>query len=269
MGTCSFTYWVIPCGRHAGLLVEIKELNDKKRRDDDSTVVAMATGNRRPLLPDLHLEYPDPALHAEIRRIVDFSTEEVCSSAEQSRKVMRLYTTLLEAMLGVPQPPPSQPDVQAQAHPQPTARSHRDEVEVNVANDNEAGSQGGPPLPSTALRPSTVSASAHGEHAEEPSTREADDELGKTESSVGAEPPRASGREAEPMEVDIKKDATAEVAVDLPVAADSDCPVGPVGEGCSQQCYSEIKWREKHTEWSDRRLSCCYCLGEPWSPSPN
>ena len=83
-----------------GLLAEIKESNDKKRREDD-TMVAIAAGNRRPLLPDLRYEFSDPSIHEDLYQIIKYSSEEVSSSREQKEKVMRLWTTFIEPFFGI------------------------------------------------------------------------------------------------------------------------------------------------------------------------
>ena len=84
-----------------GLLSEIKEINDKKRREDD-TMLAIAAGNRRPLLPDLTFEFSDISVHEDLYQIVKYSSEEICTSSEQIGKIMRIWTTFIEPMFGIP-----------------------------------------------------------------------------------------------------------------------------------------------------------------------
>lgn len=84
------------------MLADIKEINEKKKRDDDNTLLALAAGNRRPLIADMSFEYPDPSIHEDLYQIIKFSTEEVCNSSEQSEKLMKLWTGFLEPFLGVP-----------------------------------------------------------------------------------------------------------------------------------------------------------------------
>ncbi|GAU46092.1 hypothetical protein TSUD_135240 [Trifolium subterraneum] len=82
------------------LLGEIKEISEKKRKEDD-VLLAIAAGNRRPILPNLEFEYPDPDIHEDLYQLIKYSCGEVCTT-EQLDKVMRIWTTFLEPMLGVP-----------------------------------------------------------------------------------------------------------------------------------------------------------------------
>lgn len=86
------------------LLQEIKDMNEKKSKEDEM-LLAIAAGNRRPLIPHLKYDYPDPAIYEDLYKIIKYSCEEVCTSTEQSDKVMRIWTIFLEHMLGVPPRP--------------------------------------------------------------------------------------------------------------------------------------------------------------------
>lgn len=83
------------------MLAEIKEINEKKRKEDDA-LLAIAAGNRRPILPNMEFEFLDMDIHEDLYRIIKYSCGEVCSSIEQVDKVMRIWTTFLEPMLGIP-----------------------------------------------------------------------------------------------------------------------------------------------------------------------
>ncbi|KAK4772300.1 hypothetical protein SAY86_014075 [Trapa natans] len=85
------------------LLAEIKEISEKKRKEDD-VLLAIAAGNRRPLTPDLEFEYADPDIHEDLHQLIKYSCAEVCST-EQLDKVMKIWNTFLEPMLGVPSRP--------------------------------------------------------------------------------------------------------------------------------------------------------------------
>ncbi|KAG6713221.1 hypothetical protein I3842_05G141700 [Carya illinoinensis] len=85
------------------LLMEIKEISEKKRKEDD-VLLAIAAGNRRPIIPNLEFEYPDPDIHEDLYQLIKYSCGEVCTS-EQLDKVMKIWTTFLEPMLGVPSRP--------------------------------------------------------------------------------------------------------------------------------------------------------------------
>lgn len=79
---------------------EIKEISEKKRKEDD-VLLAIAAGNRRPILPNLEFEYPDPEIQEDLYQLIKYSCGEVCTT-EQLDKVMKIWTTFLEPMLGVP-----------------------------------------------------------------------------------------------------------------------------------------------------------------------
>lgn len=87
-----------------GLLAEITEVNERKRREDD-TMLAIAAGNRRPLCPDLQYDYLEPSIHEDLYQIIKYSSEEVSTSTEQTDKIMRIWTTFLEPMFGIPPRP--------------------------------------------------------------------------------------------------------------------------------------------------------------------
>ncbi|KAL3694267.1 hypothetical protein R1sor_007918 [Riccia sorocarpa] len=82
------------------LITEIKELSEKKRREDDSAV-AVASGNRRPLIPDLKFSYPDPSVHEDVFKIIKYSLDEVCNTVEQSQKILRMWTDVIEPFFDV------------------------------------------------------------------------------------------------------------------------------------------------------------------------
>lgn len=83
------------------LVAEIKELKEEKQNEDDM-LLAIAAGNRRFVNPNLEFEYSDVNIHDDLYKLVQYSCEEVCTTNEQLNKVMRLWTTFLEPMLGVP-----------------------------------------------------------------------------------------------------------------------------------------------------------------------
>uniref|UniRef100_A0A1D1XQ92 Paired amphipathic helix protein Sin3-like 4 n=1 Tax=Anthurium amnicola TaxID=1678845 RepID=A0A1D1XQ92_9ARAE len=93
------------------LLAEIKEINEKKRKEDD-VLFAIAAGNRRPIVPDMEFEYSDSDVHEDLYQIIKYSCGEVCSSIDQMDKVMRIWTTFLEPMLGIPLRPQGAEDTE-------------------------------------------------------------------------------------------------------------------------------------------------------------
>ena len=94
----------------AALLAEIKEISEKKRKEDD-VLLAIAAGNRRPIIPNLEFEYPDPEIHEDLYQLIKYSCGEVCTT-EQLDKVMKIWTTFLEPMLGVPSRPQGAEDTE-------------------------------------------------------------------------------------------------------------------------------------------------------------
>lgn len=82
------------------LLAEIKEISEKKRKEDD-VLLAIAAGNRRPIIPNLKFEYPDPEIHEDLYQLIKYSCGEMCTT-EQLDKVIKIWTTFMEPMLGVP-----------------------------------------------------------------------------------------------------------------------------------------------------------------------
>ncbi|KAG2616955.1 paired amphipathic helix protein Sin3-like 3 isoform X2 [Panicum virgatum] len=82
------------------LLAEIKEINEKKRKGDD-VLLAVAAGNRRPIVPNVSFEYVDSDIHEDLYQIIKYSCGELCSSSDQVDKVMRIWTTFLEPILGI------------------------------------------------------------------------------------------------------------------------------------------------------------------------
>ncbi|CAL5370003.1 unnamed protein product [Camellia sinensis] len=86
------------------LVAEIKEIKEKMHRVDD-VVLSMAAGSRHPICPNLEFEYSDTVIHEDLCKLIKYSCEELCTSKEQLNKVMRLWTTFLDPMLGVPSRP--------------------------------------------------------------------------------------------------------------------------------------------------------------------
>ncbi|RAL40892.1 hypothetical protein DM860_008590 [Cuscuta australis] len=82
------------------LVAEIKEIKEKNQREDD-VAHAIAAGNRHPICPNIEFEYSDHEIHEDLYKLIKYSCEEVCSTKDQANKVMRLWTTFLEPMLGV------------------------------------------------------------------------------------------------------------------------------------------------------------------------
>ncbi|EEC78333.1 hypothetical protein OsI_18074 [Oryza sativa Indica Group] len=52
------------------LLAAIKEVNEKKRKEDDM-LLTIASGNRRPIVPNMSFEYVDPEIHEDLYQIIN------------------------------------------------------------------------------------------------------------------------------------------------------------------------------------------------------
>ncbi|KAJ6814157.1 paired amphipathic helix protein Sin3-like 4 [Iris pallida] len=86
------------------LLAEIKEISEKKRKEDD-VLLALSALDRRPIIPNMEYEYIDPDIHEDLYQIIKYSCGEVCTSSDQVDKVLWIWTTFLEPILGVPPRP--------------------------------------------------------------------------------------------------------------------------------------------------------------------
>ncbi|KAL2904207.1 Paired amphipathic helix protein Sin3-like 3 [Bienertia sinuspersici] len=82
------------------LLAEVKEISEQKCREDD-VLFAIAAGNRQPVVAHMEFEYPDTELHEDLYQLMKYSCSEVCTT-EQLDKVMKIWTSFLEPILGVP-----------------------------------------------------------------------------------------------------------------------------------------------------------------------
>ena len=79
-------------------MAEVKEISEQKCKDD---VLAVAAGNKQPIVPHMEFEYPDTEIHEDLYQLMKYSCGEVCT-AEQLDKVMKIWITFLEPMLGLP-----------------------------------------------------------------------------------------------------------------------------------------------------------------------
>ncbi|XP_074368070.1 paired amphipathic helix protein Sin3-like 4 isoform X1 [Apium graveolens] len=81
------------------LLAEIKEIS-KKQQDEDDVLLSIATGSRRPVIPNMEFQLPDPDIHVYVYWLIKKSCQYMCSD-EGFGRIMKVYTTLLEPMFGV------------------------------------------------------------------------------------------------------------------------------------------------------------------------
>ncbi|CAN4079305.1 unnamed protein product [Withania somnifera] len=85
----------------SALLAEIKEIKEKKQKEDD-TFLSISAGSRHPITSNLEFDYTESELHEDLFKLIKYSCKEVCSSKEQLNKILGLWTKFLEPLLGVP-----------------------------------------------------------------------------------------------------------------------------------------------------------------------
>ncbi|KAK1268049.1 Paired amphipathic helix protein Sin3-like 4 [Acorus gramineus] len=141
---------------HKALLAEIKEISEKKRKEDDA-LLAIAAGNRRPIVPNIELQYSDSGVHEDLYQVIKYSCGEVSTSSDQLDKIMKIWTTFLEDILGVPSHPRGVEDtedvVRAKAH---SAKS-------SIQNAGE--SDGSPVVDGTIISPKQANLACNGEES--------------------------------------------------------------------------------------------------------
>ena len=91
------------CMLFAALLSEIKEISEKKHKEED-VLLSITAENKRPIIPNLEFDYPDQDIHEDLYHLIKYSCREICST-DQSDKAMKIWTTFLEPMLGIPSRP--------------------------------------------------------------------------------------------------------------------------------------------------------------------
>ncbi|MQL70783.1 hypothetical protein Taro_003146 [Colocasia esculenta] len=94
-----------------GLLSEIKEVNENKRKENDMPFASPA-GSQQCVVGSMEFDYIDSEMHEELYQIIKYSCGEVCSSTDQMHKVMRIWTTFLEPIFGVPPRPQGAEDTE-------------------------------------------------------------------------------------------------------------------------------------------------------------
>ncbi|CAL5379839.1 unnamed protein product [Camellia sinensis] len=57
--------------------------------------------SKQPIIPHMEFEYPDSDIHEDLYQLIKYSCGEICTS-EQLDKVMKIWTTFLEPIIGVP-----------------------------------------------------------------------------------------------------------------------------------------------------------------------
>ncbi|XP_016647559.1 PREDICTED: paired amphipathic helix protein Sin3-like 4 isoform X1 [Prunus mume] len=140
------------------LLAEIKEISEKKRKEDD-VLLSIAAGNRRPIIPNLEFEYPDTEIHEDLYQLIKYSCGEVCTT-EQLDKVMKIWTTFLEPMLGVPTRPQGAEDTEDVVK----VKNHTGKNGTVSAGDTDGSPGGG----ATATNSKQLNSSRNGDESIQP-----------------------------------------------------------------------------------------------------
>lgn len=97
---CKFASSKVACYvPNAGLVAEIKDISERKHKEDP--LHAIAVGTRPSFTPDVEFSYSDTQVHTDLYQLIKYYCEEICAT-EQSDKVMKLWVTFLEPMFGVP-----------------------------------------------------------------------------------------------------------------------------------------------------------------------
>lgn len=76
----------------------------EKDQNEDEMILAIGAGYRQPIRPHMKFEYPDPDIQEDLYQLIKYSCGEFCTP-EQRDKVMKIWTTFLEPVLGVPSRP--------------------------------------------------------------------------------------------------------------------------------------------------------------------
>lgn len=98
---CKFASTKVGCYvQNAGLVAEIKDISERKHKED--LIRAVAVGNKPSFTPDMEFSYTDTQVHTDLYQLIKYYCEEIYATHEQADKVMELWVTFLEPMLGVP-----------------------------------------------------------------------------------------------------------------------------------------------------------------------
>ncbi|AES74611.2 putative transcription regulator Others family [Medicago truncatula] len=124
------------------LVTEIKEIKEKQQKEDD-IVQTIAAGAKHPLIPHFEFDFSDAEIHEDLYKLVRYSCEEVFQSKELFNKIMRLWSTFLEPMLGVT----SQSHETERAEDRKVGHNARSSVAPNVGGDGSPNRESNSRLP--------------------------------------------------------------------------------------------------------------------------
>jgi len=83
-----------------GIIAEIREVSEKRKREEEGIIVA-AAANQRPLCPDLQFECNTNLVHDDVFKILKFSIGEYVQSADQGEKLLSFFRHFLEPFMGL------------------------------------------------------------------------------------------------------------------------------------------------------------------------
>ncbi|KAK9071711.1 hypothetical protein SSX86_008140 [Deinandra increscens subsp. villosa] len=100
------------------LVAEIKDIKENIQKDDEA-LLGISAANQHSIIPNLEFEFTDKDIHEDLFKLIKYSCEEICTTKEQLYKILRLWTTFLEPILGVPSRPHNSHDVEDVETPTP------------------------------------------------------------------------------------------------------------------------------------------------------
>ncbi|KAL6513818.1 hypothetical protein OROHE_019274 [Orobanche hederae] len=106
-------------------------MGEKNQNEDEMVLLSIAAGYKQPIKPDMVFEFPDPDIQEDLYQLMRYSCGEVCTP-EQREKVMKIWTTFLEEVLGVPARPPSTEDEEDAVRASTLIADSSDNVANNV-----------------------------------------------------------------------------------------------------------------------------------------
>ncbi|GMP39341.1 hypothetical protein CsSME_00010210 [Camellia sinensis var. sinensis] len=99
--------------------------------------------SKQPIIPHMEFEYPDSDIHEDLYQLIKYSCGEICTS-EQLDKVMKIWTTFLEPIIGVPCRPQGAEDAEDVVKAK-NQISQSGAASVGESNGSPVGDESNPP----------------------------------------------------------------------------------------------------------------------------
>mmetsp|Transcript_24143 Transcript_24143/g.29248 ORF Transcript_24143/g.29248 Transcript_24143/m.29248 type:complete len:1244 (-) Transcript_24143:506-4237(-) len=97
-----------------GMLAEVREVNERRKREDHNVIIA-AAANRRPEESDLKFPFQVAQAHNDVYEIVKYSIRECfCHTPDQGEKLLEFWRTFVEPFFGLPARPEEPPLVDSE-----------------------------------------------------------------------------------------------------------------------------------------------------------